>query len=67
MVSSLTNYDFSQTKHLGFVYTIPGGHQGDELKRIGYSGLGTNVASLGLATDDPIEVDFVVGAIKAAG
>ncbi|EGU84597.1 hypothetical protein FOXB_04892 [Fusarium oxysporum f. sp. conglutinans Fo5176] len=46
--------------HLGFVYTIPGGHQGDSLKRIGYSGLGTTVAALGLATDEPIEVDFVV-------
>ncbi|PTD10819.1 hypothetical protein FCULG_00011464 [Fusarium culmorum] len=66
MVNSLTNYDFSQTKHLGFVYTIPGGHQGDELKRIGYSGLGASVASLGLATDDPVEVDFVVGVIKIA-
>ncbi|GKU02860.1 tyrosyl-dna phosphodiesterase 1 [Fusarium langsethiae] len=63
MVSSLTNYDFSQTKHLGFVYTIPGGHQGDELKRIGYSGLGTSVASLGLTTDDPIEVDFVCASL----
>ncbi|KAF5716428.1 Tyrosyl-DNA phosphodiesterase 1 [Fusarium mundagurra] len=61
MVSSLAKYDFSQTKHLGFVYTIPGGHQGDSLKRIGYSGLGTTVAALGLATDEPIEVDFVVG------
>ncbi|KAF5619423.1 Tyrosyl-DNA phosphodiesterase 1 [Fusarium tjaetaba] len=59
MVSSLANYDFSQTKHLGFVYSIPGGHQGDSLKRIGYSGLGTTVAALGLATDQPIEVDFV--------
>ncbi|KAI1046292.1 hypothetical protein LB505_008503 [Fusarium chuoi] len=64
MVRSLANYDFSQTKHLGFVYTIPGGHQGDSLKRIGYSGLGTTVAALGLATDEPIEVDFVVGTIK---
>ncbi|KAF0642838.1 hypothetical protein FPSE5266_08715 [Fusarium pseudograminearum] len=63
MVNSLTNYDFSQTKHLGFVYTIPGGHQGDELKRIGYSGLGASVASLGLATDDPIEVDFVCASL----
>ncbi|KAF5614329.1 Tyrosyl-DNA phosphodiesterase 1 [Fusarium subglutinans] len=59
MVSSLANYDFSQTKHLGFVYTIPGGHQGDSSKRIGYSGLGTTVAALGLATDEPIDVDFV--------
>ncbi|KAH7244264.1 tyrosyl-DNA phosphodiesterase-domain-containing protein [Fusarium redolens] len=52
--------------HLGFVYTIPGGHQGDSLKRIGYSGLGTTVAALGLATDEPIEVDFVVGRTGAA-
>ncbi|KAF4954985.1 hypothetical protein FGADI_4895 [Fusarium gaditjirri] len=59
MVSSIANYDFSQTKHLGFVYTIPGGHHGDSLKRIGYSGLGTTVAALGLATDEPIEADFV--------
>ncbi|KAF5000414.1 hypothetical protein FGRMN_1745 [Fusarium graminum] len=41
----------------------PGGHQGDSLKRIGYSGLGTSVASLGLATDDPIEVDFVCASL----
>ncbi|KAF9774697.1 hypothetical protein IL306_007266 [Fusarium sp. DS 682] len=66
MVGSLSNYDFSQTKHLGFVYTIPGGHQGDSLKRIGYSGLGTSVAALGLATNEPIEVDYVVGTIKVA-
>ncbi|KAF5026408.1 hypothetical protein F66182_1536 [Fusarium sp. NRRL 66182] len=63
MVSSLANYDFSQTKHLGFVYTIPGGHQGESLKRTGYSGLGASVASLGLATDDPIEVDFVCASL----
>ncbi|KAF4458202.1 Tyrosyl-DNA phosphodiesterase 1 [Fusarium austroafricanum] len=63
MVSSLTNYDFSQTKHLGFVYTIPGGHQGDSLKRIGYSGLGASVAALGLATDDPIDVDYVCASL----
>ncbi|KAF4975620.1 hypothetical protein FZEAL_7611 [Fusarium zealandicum] len=65
MVSSLANYDFSQTTHLGFVYSIPGGHLGDSLKRVGYCGLGASVASLGLATDDPVEVDFVVGAMPA--
>ncbi|KAI6767856.1 hypothetical protein HG530_005865 [Fusarium avenaceum] len=63
MINSLGNYDFSRTKHLRFVYTIPGGHQGDSLKRIGYSGLGTSVASLGLATDDPIDVDFVCASL----
>ncbi|EEU39179.1 uncharacterized protein NECHADRAFT_94592 [Fusarium vanettenii 77-13-4] len=63
MVSSLSNYDFSRTKHLGFVYTIPGGHVGDSLKRIGYCGLGNSVASLGLATDDPVEVDMVCASL----
>ncbi|KAJ4195284.1 hypothetical protein NW755_002699 [Fusarium falciforme] len=63
MVSSLSNYDFSRTKHLGFVYTIPGGHVGDSLKRIGYCGLGNSVASLGLATDDPVEVDIVCASL----
>ncbi|RSL56141.1 hypothetical protein CEP51_014436 [Fusarium floridanum] len=63
MVSSLANYDFSRTKHLGFVYTIPGGHVGDSLKRIGYCGLGNSVASLGLATDDPVEVDIVCASL----
>ncbi|KAI8717927.1 hypothetical protein NCS52_00870100 [Fusarium sp. LHS14.1] len=63
MVSSLSNYDFSRTKHLGFVYTIPGGHVGDSLKRIGYCGLGNSVASLGLATDDPVEVDLVCASL----
>ncbi|KAH7262669.1 tyrosyl-DNA phosphodiesterase-domain-containing protein [Fusarium tricinctum] len=63
MINSLGNYDFSRTKHLRFVYTIPGGHQGDSLKRTGYTGLGTSVASLGLATDDPIDVDFVCASL----
>ncbi|CAM1510314.1 Fc.00g006490.m01.CDS01 [Cosmosporella sp. VM-42] len=63
MVSSLANYDFSETHHLGFVYTIPGGHTGDALKRIGYCGLGASVASLGQATSDPIEVDLVCASL----
>ncbi|KAI9147921.1 Tyrosyl-DNA phosphodiesterase [Paramyrothecium foliicola] len=60
MVNSLTNYDFSRTSNLGFVCTIPGGHTGGALKHIGYSGLGSAVAALGLATADPVEVDLVV-------
>ncbi|KAG4280785.1 hypothetical protein FPRO04_05499 [Fusarium proliferatum] len=47
MVSSLANYDFSQTKHLGFVYTIPGGHQGDSLKRIGDDGMAEYKSRIG--------------------
>ncbi|RBA09958.1 hypothetical protein FPRO05_05894 [Fusarium proliferatum] len=47
MVSSLANYDFSQTKHLGFVYTIPGGHQGDSLKRTGDDGMAEYKSRIG--------------------
>ncbi|KAH7140556.1 tyrosyl-DNA phosphodiesterase-domain-containing protein [Dactylonectria macrodidyma] len=65
MTSSLANYDFSRTKHLRFVYTIPGGHLDDSQKRIGYCGLGASVASLGLATKDSVEVDLVCASLGA--
>ncbi|KAJ6790220.1 hypothetical protein PWT90_06669 [Aphanocladium album] len=34
MVRSLANYDFTATKDLGFVYSIPGGHTGEALLRV---------------------------------
>ncbi|KAI5457904.1 tyrosyl-DNA phosphodiesterase-domain-containing protein [Mariannaea sp. PMI_226] len=64
MVDSLANYDFTRTTHLRFVYSIPGGHL-NEWQRIGYCGLGTSVASLGLATSDPVEVDLVCASLGA--
>ncbi|OAA71906.1 Tyrosyl-DNA phosphodiesterase [Akanthomyces lecanii RCEF 1005] len=67
MVKSLGNYDFSATENLGFVCSIPGGHTGDALRRVGYCGLGATVRGLGLATDTPIEVDLAcasLGSIK---
>ncbi|KAH6975901.1 tyrosyl-DNA phosphodiesterase-domain-containing protein [Ilyonectria sp. MPI-CAGE-AT-0026] len=65
MTNSLTNYDFSRTKHLRFVYTIPGGHLNESHKRVGYCGLGASVASLGLATSDPVQVDLVCASLGA--
>ncbi|KAM3508241.1 hypothetical protein MY10362_001301 [Beauveria mimosiformis] len=63
MVESLTNYDFSATADLGFVYSIPGGHTGEALRRVGYCGLGATVRGLGLATDTPIEVDVACASL----
>ncbi|KGQ05169.1 hypothetical protein BBAD15_g9592 [Beauveria bassiana D1-5] len=63
MVESLTNYDFSATANLGFVYSIPGGHMGEALRQVGYCGLGATVRGLGLATDTPIEVDLACASL----
>ncbi|KFA52919.1 hypothetical protein S40293_00945 [Stachybotrys chartarum IBT 40293] len=77
MVSSLSNYDFSKTRELGFVYTIPGGHMDESLKSVvvmvahgwwlmaglGYCGLGGCVAALGLATEELVEVDLVCASL----
>ncbi|RDA83546.1 hypothetical protein CP533_3303 [Ophiocordyceps camponoti-saundersi (nom. inval.)] len=58
MIDTLTSYDFSKTAGLGFVYTSPGGHMDESLKRTGYCGLGAAVRTLGLATAEPIELDM---------
>ncbi|KAH7308226.1 ubiquitin interaction domain-containing protein [Stachybotrys elegans] len=63
MVHSLNNYDFSRTEQLGFVYTIPGGHSDKSMTQNGYCGLGASVAALGLATDDPVEVDLTCASL----
>ncbi|KAG8411960.1 hypothetical protein J3459_016101 [Metarhizium acridum] len=35
MIDSLSRYDFSETDNIGFVYSIPGSHQGESLSRAG--------------------------------
>ncbi|PHH59657.1 hypothetical protein CDD81_2780 [Ophiocordyceps australis] len=68
MVTSLSNYDFSKTAHMGFVFSRPGSYQDEsEMKRIGYCGLATAVAELGLASTAPIQIDVAtasLGSIK---
>ncbi|KAG6168960.1 hypothetical protein E4U47_004601 [Claviceps purpurea] len=67
MIASLSKYDFSKTADLGFVYSVPGEHSGGPKPRVGFAGLGTTIADLGLATSEPIEVDYAcasLGAIK---
>ncbi|VBB86886.1 Putative protein of unknown function [Podospora comata] len=64
LINSLRSYDFSETRRYGFVHTIVGSHTTDEAwKRTGYPGLGRAVAALGLASSDPIELDYVCSSL----
>ncbi|KAG9252779.1 ubiquitin interaction domain-containing protein [Emericellopsis atlantica] len=63
MIDSVRNYDFSETKNLGFVYTIPGGHAGEQQRENGSCGLGECVKSLGLATTSPIQINIVASSL----
>ncbi|KAK0673822.1 tyrosyl-DNA phosphodiesterase-domain-containing protein [Cercophora samala] len=66
LINSLRAYDFSETRRYGFVHTIVGSHSTDEAwKRTGYPGLGRAVSALGLASNDPIELDYVCASLGA--
>ncbi|KAL2134218.1 hypothetical protein VTI74DRAFT_723 [Chaetomium olivicolor] len=66
LVSSLRNYDFTETRHYAFVHTIPGSHTAEDAwKRTGYCGLGTAVSNLGLSSSTPVEMDFICASLGA--
>ncbi|KAL5931997.1 hypothetical protein ACKVV1_003986 [Pyricularia oryzae] len=65
IINSLRKYDFSQTSRYAFVHTIAGVHTGDKWRRTGYCGLGRAIQNLGLATDEPVEIDFVASSMGA--
>ncbi|EOO02856.1 putative tyrosyl-dna phosphodiesterase domain-containing protein [Phaeoacremonium minimum UCRPA7] len=54
MIRSLRNYDFSETARYG------GGSHLNDWQRTGYCGLGRTISSLGLATGNQNEIDYVV-------
>ncbi|KAJ9150887.1 Ubiquitin interaction domain-containing protein [Pleurostoma richardsiae] len=62
LVESLRNYDFSETSRYGFVHTIGGSHVSDR-QHTGYYGLARAVNALGLATDKPVDVDYVSASV----
>ncbi|KAG5993265.1 hypothetical protein E4U54_003411, partial [Claviceps lovelessii] len=67
MIASLSKYDFAKTADLGFVYSIPGETLDSSLSPVGFASLSTAVAALGLASREPIQVDYAcasLGAIK---
>ncbi|KAK5247345.1 hypothetical protein LTR40_011894, partial [Exophiala xenobiotica] len=59
----LSGFDFSQTKHLGFVHTIGGAHTGPTRTTTGHYGLSRTITHLGLATQRPIEMDYVTSSL----
>ncbi|OWO99911.1 hypothetical protein B2J93_6966 [Marssonina coronariae] len=63
IVKSLQNFDFSHTASLAFVHSIGGSHLGSARERTGYCGLGRAVTKLGLATDEPLSIDFLSASI----
>ena len=63
IIQSLHKFDFSATKDLAFVHTIGGAHDGTAWQRTGYCGLGRAIKHLDLATDQPLEIDFVTSSV----
>ncbi|KAK2061223.1 ubiquitin interaction domain-containing protein [Colletotrichum caudatum] len=60
LIKSLDSYDFTETRRYGFVHSIAGSHTNDSWQHTGYCGLGSTVRSLGLATEDAVDIDYVV-------
>ncbi|OHE91039.1 ubiquitin interaction domain-containing protein, partial [Colletotrichum orchidophilum] len=63
LVKSLDSYDFSETSRYSFIHSIAGSHTKDAWQHTGYCGLGTSVRSLGLATDNAVDVDYVTSSL----
>ncbi|KAK1968108.1 ubiquitin interaction domain-containing protein [Colletotrichum sublineola] len=63
LVKSLDSYDFTETSRYGFVHSIAGSHANDSWQHTGYCGLGSTVRSLGLATEDAIDIDYVASSL----
>ncbi|EFX00328.1 mitochondrial translation optimization protein [Grosmannia clavigera kw1407] len=67
LVQSLDNYDFSATARYAFVHTISGSHAKDSWERTGYCGLGRAIKSLGWATEEPLQLDYLCSSIGSLG
>ncbi|RMZ82750.1 hypothetical protein DV738_g1548, partial [Chaetothyriales sp. CBS 135597] len=63
ILRKLDLFDFSKTRHVGFVHSIGGSHTGNKWRQTGHCGLGATVTEMGLADEGPIEVDFVTSSV----
>ncbi|KAK2039736.1 ubiquitin interaction domain-containing protein [Colletotrichum somersetense] len=63
LIKSLDSYDFTETRRYGFVHSIAGSHANDSWQHTGYCGLGSTVRSLGLATEDAVDIDYVASSL----
>ncbi|OCT53892.1 putative tyrosyl-DNA phosphodiesterase [Cladophialophora carrionii] len=63
VLRKLDQFDFSKTANYGFVHSIGGVHTGQAWRTTGIGGLGRTLTELGLATRDPIQVDYVTSSV----
>jgi hypothetical protein len=63
VLRKLDQFDFGKTAKYGFVHSIGGVHTGQTWKMTGIGGLGHTVTELGLATRDPIQLDYVTSSV----
>jgi len=63
VIRKLQRYDFSNTADVGFVHSIGGMHEKDEWRTTGHCGLGQTISELGLATSEPIQIDYVTSSL----
>ncbi|KAL8788980.1 MAG: hypothetical protein Q9213_001389 [Squamulea squamosa] len=65
IINSVHHFDLSTTKGLAFVHTIGGAHSGDDdsWRRTGYCGLGRAISRLGLASQDPLNIDYITSSV----
>ncbi|KIW73130.1 hypothetical protein, variant [Phialophora macrospora] len=63
VLRKLDQFDFSRTAKYGFVHSIGGVHTGQAWRMTGIGGLGHTVTELGLATRDPIQLDYVTSSV----
>lgn len=66
VIKGISKFDFSNTKHLAFVHSIPGEHYGDTMQTTGYLGLNKAVRELGLQTDSSsLNIDYASASLGA--
>ncbi|KAL8674241.1 MAG: hypothetical protein Q9168_001366 [Polycauliona sp. 1 TL-2023] len=65
IIDSMHHFDFSATADLAFVHTIGGTTTNDSPSwgRTGYCGLGRAVSQLGLATNSPLNIDYITSSV----
>ncbi len=65
IIDSMHHFDFSATQDLAFVHTIGGANTSDgpSWRRTGFCGLGRAISNLGLATEDPLNIDYITSSV----
>ncbi|KAK2764860.1 hypothetical protein FQN54_008557 [Arachnomyces sp. PD_36] len=63
VIIKMSQFNFGQTRNIGFVHTVGGSHTDASWERTGLCGLGRTVKAMGLATTQPLKIDFVTSSV----